>query len=126
PVCEIRRQLQAWRALTVSQGALRIVDSGAGERPLLAQALDAIDDVLGQRLGQYELTELAFKCLGGLSTLGACYRVCSVRGQPRWLLPPGVDTLSSGLYRPANRRHHAAALLLDRVGKGLEVGVDLR
>ena len=127
PVAEIERQLQMWRTPAAQRGGFQVLDASRSERTLLAQSLDAIDDVLAARQGRYDLASLALECLGGISTRGARYRILSVGNQPRWLLPAGLGPLSSGLYRSASRRHHAGALALENWKRfGCETRIDTR
>jgi hypothetical protein len=112
-VDEIERQLGEWRVRAARRPhRFRVLDASRSEDSVIAQSLDAIDDVLAARQGQLDLASVAFECLGGVSGGGAQYTISSVRGQPRWLLPQGLGPLSTGLYRPASRRHYAAAVAL--------------
>lgn len=124
---EIERQLLAWRARAeLDPARVRLLDAAAVAEDVLDASLGAIDDTLANRQLQLGEAMVALKCLGGPVPRGESYRLLSVGGRPRWLVPEGVNPLRVGLYRPTKRHHRAAgnALALGSRILGRAVRVD--
>ena len=82
----------------------------------LAVAVEAVEDRLGDRLGDLRRFATALSCLGRPSASGARFSVVSGRGRPRWILPHhwgAAGPVGSKLYRPGTPVQHLGAAALE-------------
>jgi thymidylate kinase len=125
-VPEIERQLHEWQQKAArGPGRFHFIDAEKTTSTLDA-AVGAIEDQLVRRQPNFRRARIALACLGGPRDYGVGYRLIGVRGRIRWCIPDGSGVLQSGIYRPATRRHIAAARALDVVARARLSGTRFR
>jgi hypothetical protein len=118
-IAEIARQLHCWRVLSLRNPArFQVLDAARPAQGVLDQAVAGITDRLASRQFDSASSELAWVSLGKPAQEGSDYWVISRRGRARWLLDAQTEApglLRTGIYRPAQMRHHVGAATLDGV-----------
>ena len=113
---EIGRQRAAWRSRAAGDpDRFVVVDASREQEEVVAAVRGALVDRVAARHARLVGAEAAIRCLGGLHVRGRLYDAIGSSRSARWFLPRGAAVagpVAAGMYRPAQRRHRAGAVVL--------------